>query len=248
MSNSIFTYLGYQDFLEHLKQLGNIMLFRDWDGSNAYLLRHDIDVDIVRAHRLAAIENESDVCSTYFILTTCSTYNVAAARERRLLKEISDNGHEIALHFDPTIYGDIPKEEMQKKVELEASQLEDIIQRKVKSVSLHNPSVHGQFPEFEGFNNAYNETIFSDEHYISDSQRKFRGKDPYLFVLGITKRPIQINFHPIHFSENGDDYSGIFTTFESEWMKNIDDMFKINATYNKEVEGGLVDHVKSTNP
>ena len=247
MSNSIFTYSGYRKFLEHLKQNGEIMLFRDWDGSNAYLLRHDIDLDIVRAHRIASIESETDVCSTFFILTTCGTYNIAALRERRLIKEISDNGHEIALHFDPTVYGNLPKEEMQKKVEFEAAQLEDITGRKVKSVSLHNPSVHGQFPEFEGFNNAYNEKIFSDEQYIADSQRKFRGKDPYRFVLGITERPIQINFHPVHFSENGDDYSGVFTSFATEWMNNLDDIFKVNATYNKEMGGSLVDRLKVTN-
>ena len=75
-----------------------------------------------------------------------------------------------------------------EKVKLECKILEEITEESIVSISLHNPSISGEYPLFEGYFNAYSEELFSDDRYISDSMRvdptlhPFRGKDPYEFI------------------------------------------------------------------
>ena len=58
------------------------------------------------ANNMASIKHELGIKATYFILTTCEYHNILSKNSRRLLKEILGIGHEIALHFDPTLYNE----------------------------------------------------------------------------------------------------------------------------------------------
>ena len=58
-----------------------------------------------------------------------------------MLLEMANSGFEIGLHFDPTVYDNIPSNEFKIKVDMEANILEFITNQKVKSISLHNPSI-----------------------------------------------------------------------------------------------------------
>ena len=63
-----------------------------------------VDFDLQLALDLALFEKEIGIKSTYFILTTCESYNVLAEKNKEILKKIISLGHEIGLHFDPTLY------------------------------------------------------------------------------------------------------------------------------------------------
>lgn len=104
-------------------------------------------------------------------------------------------GHEIGLHFDPTLYTD----NLESAVKKEADILSFAIQAKVRSISLHNKSVHGQYPMFKDFVNAYDPKLFSDKTYISDSRFDFRGKDPFEFINNIDSGTVQVLLHPLHY-------------------------------------------------
>ena len=84
----IFKYENYVKFLSELRKLGQTQLFRDWDGENTFLLRHDVDLSISLAHQLAGIEAETNTSSTFFIMTTCHFYNIQSKNNRQLLTEI----------------------------------------------------------------------------------------------------------------------------------------------------------------
>jgi hypothetical protein len=99
------------------------------------------------------------------------------------------------------------------------------------SISLHNPSIHGKFPLFNGYINAYDPKLFSNENYISDSMFLFRHKNPYEFIKNIEKGMIQILLHPMHYSENGGGYDEIFCNSFIEYMNGIHNYFKANTTY-----------------
>ena len=144
----IFAYPELRRFYRALLERGQTELFRNWQGEKVFLVRHDVDFDLKPASDLAILAAEEGICSTFFILTTCRTYNVLHADSRALLKEISGLGHEIALHFDPTLYGE---SDLNKAAEKEAEILSFALGEDVKSVSLHNPSVHGQYPLFDNF-------------------------------------------------------------------------------------------------
>ena len=232
----IFQFEQFRRFLEHLKSLAAVLPLRDWKGENAIILRHDIDFDIAMAHRVAEIEKDVGVLSTHYILTTCPTYNPLEKVNRDLLREMCDWGFEIGLHFDPPLYSD---EEMTDAVDREIDVLRFATGTDVRSISLHNPSVHGQFPLFDGYRNAYDPEIFDNECYLSDSRMQFRGKDPFEFVRVVSEKPVQVLLHPLHFTRDGDGYDGIFAEGIRNHVEKIHQTFQVNETYMEHVGGDL---------
>lgn len=228
-----------------MKSISKVTSLANWDGNKAIILRHDVDLDIRAAYNLSLLEKECGVESTFFIMTTCHTYNPLSLANRKMLSEMANNGFEIGLHFDSTVYGDISVNELKSKVDMEAKILESIVKQEVKSISLHNPFVlDGQYPIFEGYKNAYQKDIFFDEVYISDSCMNFKGKNPFEFVKKTKKQPIQILLHPLHYTENGGNYLDIFASFILNLTEMIDKNFRVNSTYSSLIGNEkLVDYI-----
>ena len=226
-----FTYKNLKEFLCYMKTISRVTSLANWDGGNTIILRHDIDVDIKRAYNLSLIEEECDIESTFFVMVTSPLYNPLSSENQKMLLEMANNGFEIGLHFDPLIYGNISLNKLKSKVDMEAKILESICNHKVTSVSLHNPSIHGQFPIFDGYRNAYHKDIFSDDVYLSDSCMNFRDKNPFEFVKRSKNQPIQILLHPIHYTEEGNNYIAIFCDYILEMTEYIDTNLRANSTY-----------------
>ena len=227
----IFKQADLKKFLNHIRQNYTVTSLGKWNGKPAIILRHDVDFDVKAAYDMAVVEKECKIDSTFFIMTTSCTYNPMALPTRNYIKEINDMGFEVGLHFDPSIYGENDMKLLSEKVSVEANILSSIIGRKVLSVSVHNPSVHGQYPMFEGFNNAYNKDIFGQDRYISDSRMQFRS-DIYEFVKKVSEHPIQILLHPFHFTKEGKEYPQIFFEFIINFINRVDDTFRVNSKYN----------------
>ena len=240
-----FKYEELKEFLYYMKSISKVTSLANWDGSNGIILRHDVDFDIRAAYKLSLIEKECGVESTFFIMATCHTYNPLSLTNRKMLSEMLNNGFEIGLHFDPTVYGsNISVSELKSKVDMEAKILESIVNQEVKSVSLHNPFIHGQYPIFKGYKNTYQKDIFSDEAYMSDSRMSFKGKNPFEFVKKAKKQPIQILLHPLHYTENGGNYLEIFANFILNMIEMIDENFKVNSTYSSLIgDEKLIDYI-----
>jgi hypothetical protein len=228
-----FTYADYEKFIRFAKEIAPICSFADWDHSVAIILRHDVDFDLRSAYKLAQIEKKLGVRSSFFIMTTNYYYNPLYPTNSDLLRCMSGDGFEIGLHFDPSIYGGITSKKLEAKMKFECSILQSIIDRPIKSISLHNPSLNGQYPIFDGYNNAYSKEIFSDDKYMSDSCMDFRGKNPYTFVKKAKDVPLQIVFHPMHWSENGQDYIEFFSKYLDDFVDYIDNTFRVNRTYKR---------------
>jgi hypothetical protein len=229
-----FTYESYSHFIKYAKNIAPIVSLNEFNCLNyktGIILRHDVDIDILPAYKLAKIESNIGIRSTFFVLTTAHTYNPLSPTNRRLLNEIKKDGFEIGLHFDPTVYGDISHAEMFDKVRFECKILEDIIGEPIKSLSLHNPSIHGKYPVFDEYYNAYSPDIFSDSVYMSDSCMNFRGKNPYEFVKRAKEMPIQMVFHPIHWSEENSSYIDIFRDYTHGIVDYMDEYFRLNQKY-----------------
>jgi len=233
----IFEYNKLREFLSSIKELGTCMLFKDWQGEKVFLLRHDIDFDLQLAYNLAEIEHDIGIVSTYFVLTTCPTYNVMSANSRKLLRGIKDLGHEIALHFDPTLYGD---QDLLTAVNKETEILSFAIGDDIKSISLHNPSVHGQYPLFEGYINAYDPKLFSDANYIADSCYGFRGKNPFEFIKNIEVGMVQVLLHPMHYSEGGDGYDKVIVNSCERFINEVHENFTANEVYRMQMREDLL--------
>lgn len=232
-----FTYDYYCNILEQMKTISKIYDFKsaDSDLKCGYILRHDVDFNIKKAYRMCKIEKDMNVTSTYFILVTSDLYNILSYENKNILKDMVSNGFEIGLHFDPTVYGNINLKQMQEQVEKECSIIEDIIGLKVESVSLHTPSIHNQYPVFNGYKNAYSKEFFNPNLYLSDSCKDFRGKDVLTFIKKGQSNLLQVLFHPIHFSENTESYIESFVKDIEVKINNFDKYMHINKTYTSEI-------------
>ncbi len=244
MNNSFFTYNGYRLFLKKLKIIGKVSSFNCYDQTTSFILRHDVDLDLRFALKMAEIELEENLSSTFFVLTTAETYNVLSSYNKAIIQKISDMGFEIGLHFDPSVYPDLQDEQLITKVAFEATLLESISLKKVNSVSLHIPSKTGLYPSFPGYLNAYDPPFFNNDNYISDSRMEFRGKNINTFIEEGRTRMIQINLHPMHYQENESEYVNILYKHIISYINSIDDNFKSNnSTYLSQFKGRLRDMI-----
>jgi hypothetical protein len=159
-----------------------------------------------------------------------------------MLAGIVDMGFEVGLHFDPAIYPVENTSELEAKAREEASVLSMIVGKEVKSLSLHNPSVLGEYPLLDGFLNAYDERIFSPDRYISDSRMVF-SNDIFEFVKRAENHPVQVLLHPFHYSESGDNYAGLFSKFVPEYVGRIETQMRVNSSYDAQVKDDLYTYI-----
>lgn len=174
-----FTYDSYRNLIALLKKYG--YHFADYETWQKYprcvILRHDIDNDIAKAVELGKIERDLGVCSTYFVLLTSDFYNVFSESSGKLLKTITDCGHQIGLHFDEVRYPEIKVPEDARVLILrEAGLLEKAAGVPINCVSMHRPSkmILEADLEIPGMINSYGQTFFKEFKYLSDSRRRWR--------------------------------------------------------------------------
>ena len=139
------------------------------------ILRHDIDYSLEQAVKLARIEKDLGVRSTYFVLLSSDFYNPASSSSYRYLHEILDLGHDIGLHFDETAYS-YERFGMEYFIRKEARILSDLIDVNINSFSLHRPNHFSLETEIRipGLINSYGEEFFHGFKYLSDSRRRWR--------------------------------------------------------------------------
>ncbi len=108
-----FSYAQYDNFLKRMKSIPNLIFLTQYEFSKTYdstkiivSLRHDVDVAIISAQKMAEIEAQNGVHSTYYILHTASYYHPQNDFEDHnntvleQIKKIHGLGHEIGIHND----------------------------------------------------------------------------------------------------------------------------------------------------
>lgn len=223
----MFKYKELISFFKKAQGLSDIYSFASYPGQkNGLILRHDIDVSVEKAYDLAQIEADLNITSSILFLTSCPTYNINTIDHRKKIKRLSEQGFDVGLHFDPTLYATDDLEILTKYVHHENQIIENITGKNVKTISLHCPSIHNMYPIFEGFHNGYDPQYFNPENYLSDSRMGFRGKDPMTFIEKAKTNLIQVLLHPFHYSEEGGDYQFLFRRFLKEQAQMIDGNFR----------------------
>lgn len=185
-----FTYEAYRDLLSLLREQG--YAFRDYhsyaDAPRCVILRHDIDTSLAQAVKLAELEAEEGVRSTWFVLLRTDFYNAASKYGQEALRHIQSLGHEVGLHFDEASYVPAlgPDEIVQniiKECGLLSALLDGGTPSSVSAVSMHRPSQATLEADYAipGIVNSYGKTFFHDFKYLSDSRRRWR--EPVLDII-----------------------------------------------------------------
>ena len=241
-----FSYEIYRKMLKLLQEKG--YAFTDYHDYQAHprcvILRHDIDNSLPQALRLAEIEAEEGVKSTWFVLLRTDFYNPASAASQRILRRIRELGHEIGLHFDEMAYAceggaetctGVSTEEL---IVHEANILADICGCPITTVSMHRPSKATLEADLQipGMVNSYGKTFFHDFKYLSDSRRRWREPVEDIIRGGEYDR-LHILTHAFWYHEQEQDITESFGGFirsanaerYAQMLENITDLPSIIA-------------------
>ena len=246
-----FTYSGYKNLLSKLKEHEYSFIGYDEaihiNNGKHVILRHDIDTDPRKALKLAELENENGVGSTYFVLITNDLYNAFSRENRDIFRKIIQLGHTIGLHYDEEAYpGEIGNEKaVCKNIIAESKMLADAVNQPVSIFSYHRPSkqiLDAQI-KINGMINSYGELFFHDFKYLSDSRRRWR--EPIDDIIDKEQyRNLHILTHAFWYgTENIDIHDTILNYIKMAdkdryeiMSENISDLFSIVALNNDHFE------------
>ena len=123
------------------------------------LLRHDVDLSLDAALRLAELEADAGARATYFLMTESVFYNLASAEGEHALARLRELGHRVGLH---AVYPHLRLDERFEPV-----------------VAWHNPDPDYMTAPVEGALNVMSEPWFAPETYRSDSNQHWRSGCPH---------------------------------------------------------------------
>jgi len=210
-----FTYRHYVETMKRALEEGyKILTLRAYvekrpEDRRLILLRHDVDLSVQKAGKMARIEHELGISSTYF-LRLHALYNIYDRKNYRTLIEMVDHGHEIGLHFEPELFIH-EKRSLEEVIVREKEILEELLGIKVHGFSIHSS---GRIREIYGIDYekfftdklrdvfeyyAYSPTITRSFKYISDSNRYWRDGCICTYI-GRTDR-IYALIHPFWWAE-----------------------------------------------
>ena len=203
MNNYIPSEFTLAEFEKLLRLASNHFKFKKYtdprSNENSILWRHDIDFSLEQAVKLAKIESNHQIQSTYFIHLHSEFYNALDLGSLALIKEIVSYGHALGLHFDIAYYNLQSLKQLNYWLLFEKNILESLFEQEISVFSFHNTSEYSMSFEDEiyaGMINTYSHYFKNQVHYCSDSNGHWR----YRKLLDVLSDPsitqLQVLTHP----------------------------------------------------
>jgi hypothetical protein len=167
----------YGELLWAAKSAGYRFAFFDAEPrAGDLLLRHDVDLSLEAALRLAELEAGADARATYFLMTRSVFYNLASPQGERALARLRELGHRVGLH---AVWPDAELDERFDGV-----------------VAWHNPDPEYMSAPLDGVVNVMQPPFFDPDHYRSDSNQRWRHGCPHEELAGGRFEWLQLLTHP----------------------------------------------------
>lgn len=156
------------------------------------LLRHDVDCDVSLAAKMAEIEHELGVSSTYFFMLRSRSYNILERSNVKDIISIKRLGHWISLHYDPSLYKDVAR-----GVAYELNLFTEIFKERPYVISIHSPPKDFVDVDLLECNHTYQPRYFTKIAYVSDSRGRFSYGHPLKSQAFKEGKTLQLLIHPI---------------------------------------------------
>ena len=167
----------YRELLDAARAGGyRFAFFEGAPAEGDLLLRHDVDLSLDAAVRMAELEASSGAQATYFLMTQSVFYNLASHEGERALERLRELGHRVGLH---AVY---PRAELDGRFD--------------PVVAWHNPDPEFMSAPIEGAINVMEPPWFSRETYRSDSNQHWRSGCPHEELHGGAFPWLQLLTHP----------------------------------------------------
>jgi len=155
-----FTLEHYRELLEAARAGGyRFATFDEPPARGDLILRHDVDLSLDAALRLAELEADAGARATYFLMTESVFYNLASDEGEHALARLRELGHRVGLH---AVY---PHARLDDRFE--------------PVVAWHNPDPDYMTAPVEGALNVMSEPWFAPATYRSDSNQHWRSGCPH---------------------------------------------------------------------
>jgi len=140
------------------------------------LLRHDVDLSLDAALKLAELEADAGAQATYFLMTRSVFYNLASPEGDHALRHLRELGHRVGLH---AVYPQL-----------------DLDDRFDPVVAWHNPEPEFMGEPIDGAVNVMQPAYFDPDHYRSDSNQQWRNGCPHEELAAGGFEWLQLLTHP----------------------------------------------------
>lgn len=201
-----FSLASYGALLQALLGLGyrNVSFPEAKPADRHLVVRHDVDMTIDSAARMAEVEAGLGIRADYFVLLRSDLYNPFSASGERGLRRLIGLGHRIGLHFDASIYPDGEAETLDRYCDAECALLESWLGIEVGMVSFHRPAKAylGMERDIGGRGHTYQPRYFKDLAYCSDSRGGWHYGHP-LELVRSDQRSLQLLTHPVWWDAQG---------------------------------------------
>jgi hypothetical protein len=172
-----FDFEHYRELLDAARAGGYRFAFFEGEPREGdLLLRHDVDLSLEAALRLAELEAEAGARATYFLMTESVFYNLASEEGERALARLRELGHRIGLH---AVYPRAACDERFDPV-----------------LAWHNPDPAYMREPVHGMVNVMQAPWFAPETYRSDSNQQWRSGCPHEELRAGAYPWLQLLTHP----------------------------------------------------
>ncbi len=180
--------------------------FNSLKSKNKIILwRHDVDISINRSLRLAQINSELGMKSTFFLSLHSHFYNPFEKKQKVKLLEIINLGHDIGLHFDTSFYKIENKFQLENYITCEKEIFANLLSQELVAISFHDPSDSDLKFEDENYSdlvNAYSKKLKDEVKYCSDSNGYWRHEKLEDVILSNAHKSLQVLIHPEWWQES----------------------------------------------
>ena len=236
-----FSYYHFHETLDRIKKSFKFSNFQDY-SSNDIILRHDVDVSLEAALKIAEIENELGICSTFFILFHAELYNPFSLNSSKIISKLIQMGHKIGLHYHNTFFLENnlePSKTITKELEL----MESHYNTSIKVISSHDPEINKKISLklIKDVVDAYSDEFIKNRKYLSDSVQNWREG---CLCQNYTKyKKFQVLIHPIWWTENNKNRYQILHELEQGELNN----YKKSVNYLREKYQNYISELENSN-
>jgi len=214
--NSNFTYEHYINILQDLKKSYKFTSFKS-ATTNDIILRHDVDASLHAALKMAKIEKELDISSTFFILFSSEFYNPISVDGSKIIREILSLGHKLGLHYNEFFIFENNINALET-ITTEINLLEQHFNTKIEAIAAHERALAESKSGKKLFVklpdtiiDAYSKEFFGERKYLSDSGQFWREG---CLCQNLNKyERLQVLIHPMWWSRDGLSRDEIMDSF-----------------------------------
>jgi hypothetical protein len=172
-----FTLEHYRELLDAARAGGyRFTGFDEPPARGDLVLRHDVDLSLDAALRMAELEVDAGATATYFLMTESVFYNLASSEGMAALSRLRELGHRVGLH---AVYPNAVVDDRFDPV-----------------VAWHNPDPEYMTASIAGAGNVLQEGWFDPPTYRSDSNQRWRFGCPHEELRAGAFPWLQLLTHP----------------------------------------------------